>query len=144
VTLSDLDNRPTTSVILGGGIAVNLELADFMGESDMTLMINIGDVFGTSLAQAHSKCQSNIDLKGLRQVRARCVIEDFRLVPGDYTLTVSVGDSGTRLDCIDNAMTFTVLPADIYNTGKVPRRKEGLVALAARWEVTGAGARGYA
>src|SRR5262249_51862187 len=132
----DPEDRPTASVPLAGTLAIDLELADFVGESDMTLMIDICDMFGTSLAQAHSTVQSSINLKGLRQARARCVIEDLRFVPGDYTLTVSVGDSGTKLDCIDNVLSFSVLPANIYNTGRVPRRKEGLVALAARWDLT--------
>jgi lipopolysaccharide transport system ATP-binding protein len=136
VSLFDSLKRPTTSVPLGGSLVIDLDLADFVGESDMTLMIHICDTFGTSLAQAHSKVQSTIDLTGLRQARARCVVGDFRFVPGDYTLTVAVGDSGTRLDCVDHAIGFSVLPANIYNTGKVPKKKDGLVALAARWELT--------
>jgi lipopolysaccharide transport system ATP-binding protein len=135
VSLFDARNRPTTSVPLGGSLAVELELEDFAGESDMTLMIWLCDLFGTSLAQAHSKIQANMNLTGLRQVRARCVIEDLRLLPGDYTLSVGVGDSKSNLDRVDNALGFAVLPANIYNTGKVPRRKDGLVALAARWEL---------
>jgi lipopolysaccharide transport system ATP-binding protein len=135
VSLVDPLGQPTTSVPLGGSLAIDLELAEFTGESDTTLMIHICDMFGTSLAQAHSKIQSSIDLTGVSQARARCVIEDLRLVPGDYTLNLAVGDSGTNLDRIDNAISFSVLPANIYNTGKVPRRKEGLVALAAHWEL---------
>jgi hypothetical protein len=65
------------------------------------------------------------------------VIDDLRLVPGDYTLNVAVGDSGTNLDRVDNAMSFSVLPANIYKTGKFPKRKDGLFALAARWELDG-------
>jgi lipopolysaccharide transport system ATP-binding protein len=139
LSLSDSENRPTTSVPLGGSCTIEMELDDFVGESDMTLMIYICDSFGTNLAQAHSKVQSSIDLTGVRQARARCVIEDLRLVPGDYTLNVAVGDSGANLDRIDNAMGFSILPANIYNTGKVPQRKNGLVALAARWELDCAG-----
>jgi hypothetical protein len=135
ISLSDSCGRPITAVPLGGTFSVDLELADFVGESDTTLMIWVCDVFGTNLALAHSRMQSSIDLAGLRGVRARCMIEDFRLVPGDYSLTVAVGDSGTNLDRVDNAIGLTVLPANIYGTGKVPTRKHGLVALAAEWQV---------
>jgi lipopolysaccharide transport system ATP-binding protein len=135
VSLFDSCNRPTTSIPLGGGFAVDLDLGDFLGESDMTLMIYFCDMFGTNLAQAHSKVQSSIDLTGLRKARVRCRIDDFRLVPGDYILNVAVGDSGTNLDRVDNALKFSVLPANIYNTGKVPKRKDGLVALNAQWEL---------
>jgi lipopolysaccharide transport system ATP-binding protein len=135
VTLSDGAGRPTTGVPLGGTLAVDLELADFVGELDTTLMIYVCDTFGSSLAQAHSKVQSSIDLTGRRRVRARCTIDDVRFVPGDYTLNVAVGDSGTNLDRVDNVLSFSVLPADVYGTGKAPKRKDGLFALAARWEL---------
>jgi lipopolysaccharide transport system ATP-binding protein len=135
ISLLDPLGRPTTGVPLGGSLVIDLELGDFVGESDMTLMVYLCDPFGTSLAQAHSKVQSNIDLTGVRRARARLHIDDVRLVPGDYTLNVAVGDSGTNLDRVDNALSFSVLPANIYNTGKVPRRKDGLIALDARWEL---------
>jgi lipopolysaccharide transport system ATP-binding protein len=134
-SLLDAAGRPTTGVALGGTLVVELELENFVGHSDMTIMIYLCDVFGTSMAQAHSQVQSMIDLSGLRRARARCIIDDIRLVPGDYTLNLAVGDSGNNLDRIDNAIGFSVDPANIYQTGKVPRRREGLLALAARWEL---------
>src|SRR5262249_29182900 len=127
--------QPTTSVPLGGSLAIDLELGEFLGESDTTLMIHICDMFGTSLAQAHSKVQSSIDLTGVIHGRVRCMIDDIRFVPGEYTLNVAVGDSGSNLDRVDNALSFSILPANVYETGKVPKRKDGLVALAARWEL---------
>jgi lipopolysaccharide transport system ATP-binding protein len=134
--LLDSENQPTTSVPLGGTITIDLELVDeFVAASDTTLMIYLCDPFGTSLAQAHSKIQASIDLTGLRHIQARCVINDVRLVPGDYTLQLAVGDSGTYLDRVDGALGFSVLPANIYETGKVPRRKDGLVALACHWQL---------
>jgi lipopolysaccharide transport system ATP-binding protein len=137
VSLLDACNQPTTNVSLGGSFSIDLEVADFVGEGDTTLIIFICDIFGTNLAQAHSKLQSNIDLTGFRHVRARCRIDDFRLVPGDYIINVAMGDSGTNLDRVDNAMRFSVLPANLYGTGRVPKRKDGLVALSARWELDG-------
>jgi lipopolysaccharide transport system ATP-binding protein len=136
VSLFDSLDRPLSAVPLGGSFTIDLELDDLAGESDTTLMVYICDMFGTSLAQLHSKVQSSIDLAGLRRARARCTVEDFRLVPGEYTLHVAVGDSGANLDRVDNALSFSVLPANIYDTGKVPRRKDGLVALTARWELS--------
>ena len=50
-------------------------------------------------------------------------------------LNLAIGDSLVNLDRVENAARFTIAPADVYGTGKVPRRKDGILALAARWEV---------
>src|SRR5262249_8880019 len=93
VSLFDAHDQPTTSVPLGGRCAIELELGDFAAGSDTALMITICDLFGTSLASVHSKTHSSLNLAGLRRARARCVIEDLRLVPGDYMLTVTMRDA---------------------------------------------------
>jgi len=134
IALYDRRIEPTTSVPLGGDLVIDLELGDFVGASDTTVIIYICDIFGTKLAQVHSKIQSNVDLKGIRQARVRCFLEDLRFVPGDYTLTIVVGDSKDFLDTIDNVLSFSVMPTNIYKTGRLPQRNHGLVALAARWE----------
>jgi lipopolysaccharide transport system ATP-binding protein len=133
--LFDTLSRPTTSVSLGGRLVVEVDVKQLVGNSSTHLMIFICDMFGTNLAQAHSKIQTGIDLAGYREARLRCTIDNLLLVPGEYTLTIAVGDSGTRIDCVDNVLRFSILPADIYKTGKVPRRKEGLVAVLAQWEL---------
>jgi lipopolysaccharide transport system ATP-binding protein len=135
VSLFDERLRPTTGVPLGGTLVIEVDLRDFVGQSDMTVMLTFCDLFGTKLAQAHSKIQSNLDLAGLRSARLACRIDDVRLVPGDYVLNLAIGDSSDRLDCVQNAIGISVTPADIYGTGKVPLRKDGLLALAACWEI---------
>jgi lipopolysaccharide transport system ATP-binding protein len=135
VSLFDERRLPTTSVPLGGTVLVELDLADFIGQSDTTVMLSLCDVFGTKLAQAHSKIQSSIDLTGLRAAKVTCRIEDIRLLPGDYVLNLAIGDSSDYLDQVHNAVALSVTPADVYGTGKVPMRKNGLLALAACWEL---------
>jgi lipopolysaccharide transport system ATP-binding protein len=134
-SMSDAQGLPTTSVPLGGTIAIQLELGDFIGGPDTTITIQLCDAFGTSIAQMHSKIQSTIDLSGLHSARARCTINDIRLLPGEYRVDVGLGDSSDHLDRVEDALRLTVDPADIYGTGRVPRRRNGLVAMSARWHV---------
>ncbi len=136
IALLDARQQPTTSVFLGGAMTIELEIGgDFAGQTDNTIVFNICDMFGTSIAEAHSKVQSALDLTGLSSVTVRCMIDDMRLVPGDYSLTVRIGDSSDVLDRVENAIRFSVLPADIYGTGKIPKRRDGMFALAASWEL---------
>jgi lipopolysaccharide transport system ATP-binding protein len=140
VSLFDERHRPTTGVPLGGTLVIELELGEFVGQSDTTVQITLCDLFGTRLAQAHSKVQAALDLAGLGAARVSCRIADVRLLPGEYVLELTVGDSSDCLDRVQGAVGLSVLPADIYGTGKVPQRKDGLMALAARWELDPGGA----
>jgi lipopolysaccharide transport system ATP-binding protein len=133
ISLLGADGMPSCNVPLGGEVTIELELRDFVGTSDTTLSVSICDTFGTAIAQAHSWIQSTIDLSAARTAIARCTIEDIRLLPGEYRLDVTLGDSSDALDRVDDAIRVTVDPSDIYGTGRVPRRRNGLVALKARW-----------
>ncbi len=134
VSLFDLDDNPTTTVPLGGDLVVEVEVGDMEGRSDTNLVLDIADTFGTRMAQAHSQHQSTLDLSGVEASRVRCVLSDLRLLPGDYVLSVAVGDCEDHVDRVENAIPFTVAEADIYGTGHVPRRRHGLIALSARWD----------
>jgi lipopolysaccharide transport system ATP-binding protein len=114
---------------------IELELGDFTGQSDMTVLITLSDLFGSKLAQIHSKVQSSIDLNGLHTATLTCRIKDIPLLPGDYMLSFAVGDSSDNLDRVQNALTLSITSADVYGTGKIPLRKDGLLALAACWEL---------
>src|SRR5436190_249052 len=104
LALLDTANRPTTSVPVGGTLGVEVQLGGFVAQSDTTVMVHVGDIFGTSLAQVHSKIQGSLDLNGARESTVRCYLEDLRLLPGEYTLSVSTGDSENTLDRIDHAI----------------------------------------
>jgi lipopolysaccharide transport system ATP-binding protein len=135
LSLFDGNHRPSVTVPLGGTLVLELDIDEFVGHLDTTIIYNVCDMFGTSMAEAHSKVQAALDLTGLRSAKVRCLIDDVRLVPGDYSLTVRIGDSSDALDRIENAIRFSVSPADIYGTGKVPKRRDGLFALTAKWEL---------
>jgi lipopolysaccharide transport system ATP-binding protein len=138
ICLHDPSGNPTTIVPLGGSLVVDIEIGGLVGRSDHTIMLDVCDVFGTLLGRAHSHVHSSVDLTGVQHAIARCVIDDIRLLPNDYTLNVAIGDSTNNLDRVESAIRFTVVPADIYGTGKIPRsagRKDGLFALAAHWEI---------
>jgi len=135
ITLRDPSGNLTTSVPLGGNLIVDIEFAGLVGRSDHKIIVDICDVFGTVLARAHSIIQSAIDLTGVRKARARCVVEDIRFLPDDYMLNVALAGGMDDLDRIDKAISFSILPADLYGTGRIPRRMDGNFALAARWEL---------
>jgi hypothetical protein len=51
-------------------------------------------------------------------------------------LNLAVGDAAAYIDRVDNAISFTIDSADIYQTGRLPARKNGLIALEGRWHLS--------
>jgi hypothetical protein len=55
------------------------------------------------------------------------------LVPGDYTLRLSLEVGVEAVDMIEDALTTTIHPSDYYGTGHAPFR--GLIALPQSWSM---------
>ena len=82
-------------------MVVEVELEDFVRRSDHALALSVCDSFGTVLGDAHSQIVSRLDMSAMAARTARCVIEDIRLVPGDYSLTIALGDPTSAIDAIE-------------------------------------------
>ena len=66
----------------------------------------------------------------------RFVIDPKQLTPGRYRVTVSVGSHQTQVvDKVENAISFSILPDDIYGTGYLLTREDGVLAMKCRTEV---------
>ena len=57
------------------------------------------------------------------------------LVPGPYTLTLKCAVGNERLDYVERAFSFDVLPVDVSGTGRVPTQDKALCYLSTEWEV---------
>ena len=63
-----------------------------------------------------------------------------QLTPGSYYVTVSVGSHpGTLEDKVENALRFSVHPADIYGTGYLLTKEDGVAALSVTADVSRSG-----
>jgi lipopolysaccharide transport system ATP-binding protein len=62
-----------------------------------------------------------------------CEIPSLSLIPGEYTIHPVLWARGSPIDRVEDAIRLTVLPADYYGTGKVP--KFGRCVLPHRWQL---------
>ena len=62
-----------------------------------------------------------------------CEIPSLSLIPGEYMIHVALSARGSVIDRVDDATRLTVLPADYYGTGTVP--KHGRCVLPHRWYI---------
>jgi homopolymeric O-antigen transport system ATP-binding protein len=89
-------------------------------------------VFGVSDRFA---CQLS-DSEPIAEATIACEIEKLPLMPGQYSLTLWMGDPGADLDVIDDAISFEVAPADVLGTGRLPPVSEGPVFCQATWRMS--------
>ncbi|HJU27557.1 MAG TPA: ABC transporter ATP-binding protein [Candidatus Binataceae bacterium] len=72
---------------------------------------------------------------GIAAARATvvCGIEPLQLMPGTYVLDIYLGDSTGDFDVVLDAISFEVLPADMYGTGHLAPPSLGPVFCAPQW-----------
>lgn len=68
---------------------------------------------------------------------ASCIIPSLPLTPGCYWIDVAVVEDRTaeRLDYLERAVSFNVIPADVLGTGHQFREDEGVTFVPFEWEV---------
>jgi lipopolysaccharide transport system ATP-binding protein len=124
----------TRSVRLGGALTIELEFSRIPKRSEIGIVLDICDQFGTPLARGNSRVQSRIDFASRSCRQIRCTIENIRFMPGTYSLNVAVDDSSDYLDRVERAILFSVEATDIYGTGRLTAASNGIFALEIRWD----------
>ncbi|WKZ61656.1 MAG: ABC transporter ATP-binding protein [Cyclobacteriaceae bacterium] len=65
-----------------------------------------------------------------------CVISELTLLPGTYSATIFCSASGERQDVVYNAISFEVLPQDVFGSGKLmDLSKQGVFYIKQKWEL---------
>ena len=65
--------------------------------------------------------------------RVACRIPRLPLMPGRYSMDLYLGDQHASLDRVLDAVSFTILPSDVYGTGKLPPAHAGSIVWSADW-----------
>jgi lipopolysaccharide transport system ATP-binding protein len=68
-----------------------------------------------------------------------CTFDNLPLLPGRYAMDLSLGDQFRDLDMVNDAVTFEVLPANVFGTGKLPPPGSAVVFWPASFAITNGG-----
>lgn len=133
LSIFDEQMRPATSFGLGSSFSVRIDVAGIRGCSDHAAALFVRDAFGTLIGVVQSQVQSEIDISGQDRAAFLCKFRAPRLLPGEYRLDVSLGDTDGFLDRLESVATFRIEPEDIYGTGRLPGKCDGFIAFDAAW-----------
>jgi len=135
----DEAGRCVTCVNLGAPFAFEAELDSRILLPEVGLGILISSSTGQRVVTYHSRYQSagSWALRGPATVL--CRIPRCELIPGLYSIGISVTSGNDEVDRIEDFAVCEVAPRDLYGTGRIPGRQQGFYAPAAQWERGGPG-----
>jgi lipopolysaccharide transport system ATP-binding protein len=129
--ISTLDATATDSFLQGDPVCLEITydasaLCDALAGAGFILTSAQGARVGGYNTYMAFPPPHQIPLKG----KIRFTIDAPRLTPGVYFLTISLGTHQNHLlDKVENMLSFTVFPRDIYGTGYLLTPEDGVVAM---------------
>jgi len=137
VRMLDAAGRPCTRVAAGEPLSFELDFACAgtapLRAPVMGVVLNRADV--GPVAGVNTRMTGFRPSVGpCRAGTLRCHLPEPRLLPGQYTADIWLGDGPRDLDVLPGAVRFRITEADVYGTGVPPFANLGSMYLQARWE----------
>jgi lipopolysaccharide transport system ATP-binding protein len=140
VCLLNESGHPTTYLPLGEQLRLRIGLATKEMIEHPTLAVSFDDAREQRLLTV----QTPLTLCPIDNLEGRChitcLVDNFPLAPGEYSLTLGIAAKGAQLDYIRQAMKFTVVNSDMFGEGRGFHR--GVCVAPSRWLIEAEPARG--
>jgi lipopolysaccharide transport system ATP-binding protein len=136
VTVSDDADGRSAAVPMRGTARITVEFAVGRPLPDVTLGVVVKDPYQAPLFGINNKVTVTPEQPvALRTGTVVCRLPDLPLMPGTYPLDLFFGNREQDFDVVHNAADLTVVPADVFGTGKLPPAHAGPVCWPATWEI---------
>lgn len=124
------------SVFMGDGFTIRLTVKAFADISYAAVGIAIFNENGVRVCGINSHDVSGWGLSTNAEETAvvECRIPTANLAPGVYRagLVIQNANRADVVDAVENALSFEVVPTDVYGTGKIPK-DSNIIFLLAQW-----------
>lgn len=106
---------------MGDDIAIDVEFATDQPIEHPRLGFAIHNTLGEKLLNANNRYQVSAPYgSSIRHGRIRCELGAVPLVSGRYSVSLYLGDEHGDTHVAEHALSFEILPRDIWGNGKVP------------------------
>ncbi len=136
VHLSSGDSSPTNAIEMGGQLSIHVELCSPTEPICPVLGVVIKDQYGAAVFGINNRIVPGFAFqRPMKEGKISCHYEKVPLMPGIYTMDLYLGDHAKDLDVIVDAISFEVLSADVFGSGKIPPSLAGPIFQRASWTV---------
>jgi len=134
-SLNSKGERSNSSGVLMGNI---LEFSIFVltnqAYNNLKASIIISTASGTRIAAIRSHEITDFIFDSNGDFVFKATASDLKLMPGDYVVTIALAENNTTIDIKEECLGFTVVPNDVYGTGRIPKGNL-YVYSDAKWEL---------
>jgi lipopolysaccharide transport system ATP-binding protein len=136
VMLSEGNSQFSAAFKMGVHLTVSVSFASNLAFTPV-LNVTIKNMHGLAIIRAN-----NLFIGGCNSAHRQnsgmiaCTFDRLPLMPGRYAIDLSLGDGFRDLDTVNDAITFEILPADVFGTGKLPSPGSAVVFWPARFAIT--------
>lgn len=123
----------------GGSIYFTIELSNFSDLRTPRVTIVLRSDRQQPIVSFDSRVHGGLDLKGAERAVIECEVPSLALVPGAYSVDLSVGNENLIVETVERAERIEVVFADMLATGQLPRPAFGCAILRSSWRVSAPG-----
>jgi len=137
LSLRDADGNESTPLRMGSALEVEATIECTRRIMDPVVGILFADQRGQTVLRAFSFESSRGFSPFQGCTRVRCRFEALPLMPGQYTCHLWLSRHRYPIDYVEGAGEITIVPADVYGTGRTPDTHNGGLCFAPHsWEVS--------
>lgn len=137
IAICDKDDVETGYTRTGESLRIKLNMDRQVSLTEISIGIGIDNSAGERLFSVSSLMLTGA-LMNLDSSNREFVfnLQQVNLMPGRYSITISAVKSQNEwLDSIERAIDFEVIPTDVYGTGRLPEKQQGIIYMPAQLSV---------
>jgi lipopolysaccharide transport system ATP-binding protein len=136
VTLFGETSEATACLRMGSGLSVRVKLGDMPNPIRPNLGVVVKTALGVPVFGASNRTVSRTQPPGaISHGEVVCRFDRLPLMPGRYLVDLHCGDWDRHLDIVQDAISFEVMPGDVFGTGLLPPRNSGPIFWPAAFDV---------
>jgi len=136
VEMLNNDGNAISMIKMGDGVTVRITFRIPYLPKDPGFGIAIENIRGTRVFWIHSRVQQGRINIEPNKVTIECLIQELRLTPGRYYITVGYDEPGKMNESLERIHSFEVESSDLFGTGRVPMPNKCDTYLYATWSIT--------
>lgn len=124
----------SSGVLMGDTIEFSIYVNCKQAYKNLKASIIISTASGTRVVAIRSHEITDYVFDSNRDFVFKATSSDLKLMPGDYVVTIALAENNTTIDIKEECLGFTVIPNDVYGTGRIPKGNL-YVYSDAKWEL---------